>query len=234
MTKIAIITGASRGIGKAAVQKYQQQNWKVINISRNPCLLEQVENISADFSTAKWQETIKKKLTANLQEATQISLIHNACHYLSGSVETTDVNELEGVLAVNILAPVFLNQVVLPYMKSGSSIVYIGSTLSEMGLKNCMPYVLSKHAMLGLMRSTCQDLGYKKIHTCCICPGFTETELLHEHLKAGNRNIQEIKDKMLMNRLIQPDEVADFIYYCSNQPIVNGGVFHTALGVITN
>ena len=68
------------------------------------------------------------------------------------------------------------------------SIIYIGSTLSEKGVANSCSYVTSKHAVVGLMRSTTQDLVGKGIHTACICPGFTDTEMLKNHV-GGSKEI---------------------------------------------
>jgi NAD(P)-dependent dehydrogenase (short-subunit alcohol dehydrogenase family) len=127
---------------------------------------------------------------------------------------------------------VIINQIVLPFMQNNSSILYIGSTLSEKAIANCVPYVVTKHAILGLMRSTCQDVSKKGVHTCCICPGFTDTETLQAHMSSSKRNIHEIIEKILIKRLIKPEEIANIIFTCANQQILNGSVMHVNLGSI--
>jgi 3-oxoacyl-[acyl-carrier protein] reductase len=71
-------------------------------------------------------------------------------------------------------------------MGPGSSVLYVGSTLSEKAVPGSFSYVVSKHAQLGMMRATCQDLMGTGIHTAMVCPGFTDTEMLRNHLGTTN------------------------------------------------
>lgn len=234
MKKLAIITGASKGIGKATAKKFFDEDWQVINLSRTPCDIDGVVNVTVDLANDNLKNYLEDFLSQYLINRVQICLIHNACAYYPGSVGEENFKDLEITWKVNVLAPAIINNLLIPYMNKNSSILYIGSTLSEMAVPNCMPYVVSKHAVLGLMRSTCQDLNGREIHTCCICPGFTETETLIAHLNGGNRDVSEITDKVIMKRLIQPKEIADFVFYTANQPIINGSVLHANLGSINN
>lgn len=232
MKKLAIITGASKGIGKATAQKFSDSDWQVINLSRTPCDIESIINVTTELASNDLKINLENSLSKFLINKEQICLIHNACAYYSGSVGEENFEELEISWKVNILAPAIINNILIPYMKKNSSILYIGSTLSEKAVSNCMPYVVSKHAVLGLMRSTCQDLSGRGIHTCCICPGFTETEMLMTHLNEGQRQVNDITNMITMKRLIQPEEIANFVFYTANQPIINGSVLHSNLGLI--
>lgn len=234
MKKLAIISGASKGIGKATAKKFLDEGWQIINLSRTRCDIENAISLPVDLASDDLREYLRTELQTYLHDKDQISVIHNACAYYPGNIGMANLEDLHVSWKVNILAPVIINQLVIPFMKKNSSILYVGSTLSEMAVPNCMPYVVSKHALVGLMRSTCQDLSDKSIHTSCICPGFTETETLMTHLKAGQRDVSEITDKIIMKRLIHPDEIANFIFYGANQPIVNGSVMHVNLGSINN
>ena len=84
------------------------------------------------------------------------------------AVQDINADKLRQNLVVNVIAPMPLNQIVLPYMKSGSAIVYIGSTLSEKAVANTASYTIAKHAVVGMMRSTCQDLADSGIHSYCM------------------------------------------------------------------
>src|SRR6185503_9724614 len=107
-----------------------------------------------------------------------------------------------------------LTHLLLPAMKTSSSIIYIGSTLGEIGVPNCCAYVTSKHAVIGLMRSTCQDLAGTGIHSACVCPGFTDTEMLRAHVGHSKEILQAIANGITQKRLIQPDEIARTVYFC--------------------
>jgi len=130
-----------------------------------------------------------------------------------------------------VIAPALLNKLLLPSMKQGSSVIYIGSTLSEKAVAGCCSYITSKHAVVGLMKSTCQDAAGMGIHTACICPGFTETEMLKIHV-GGSENLAEIAGMSTFGRLISPIEIADMIFFCAENAVINGSVIHANLGQV--
>jgi len=106
----------------------------------------------------------------------------------------------------------------------------VGSTLSEKAVPGSFSYVISKHALLGMMRASCQDLMGTGIHTALICPGFTDTEMLRTHLGDNRAALQGICGMNSYNRLIEPEEIADFILWAHTNPVINGAVLHANLG----
>ena len=226
--KIAIITGASAGIGLATTQLFLSHQWRVINVSRRLCPLDNVENIQVDLSEFDFDD-LSKQLLAKLPKKALICLIHNASYHASDAIETVTTKDFSRSLQVGVIAPSQLNQIILPVMTKGSSILYMGSTLSEKAVKHAASYVTTKHAVVGLMRATCQDLDQRFIHTACICPGFTDTDMLKEHL--SDHNVREqIIDMVSFRRLIHPDEIAQTLWFCANHPVINGSVLHANLG----
>jgi NAD(P)-dependent dehydrogenase (short-subunit alcohol dehydrogenase family) len=97
---------------------------------------------------------------------------------------------------------------------------------------NTHAYVVSKHAVIGQMRATCQDLAGSMIHTAAICPGFTETEMLSEHLGANPGIYEQITATIAHGRLAQPSEIADTIWFASQTPVINGAIIDANLGQI--
>ena len=232
MRKVLIITGASRGIGLATAQLFMENNFRVINLSRSPSPLRGIENIDVDLSNAGWEESIALQLLPLLSDAEQIVLVHNAGAIIKDSLPTLDIDAFRRVLEINVIAPAQLSHLLLPSMRAGSSIIYIGSTLGEMAVPSSCAYVTSKHALIGLMRSTCQDLGGSGIHTACICPGFTDTEMLRAHVGHSEEVLQAIAAGVTQKRLIQPEEIARTVYFCAENPVINGAVMHANLGQI--
>jgi NAD(P)-dependent dehydrogenase (short-subunit alcohol dehydrogenase family) len=205
----------------------------VVNISRTNSLVPGVRNINIDFSAPESLEKFALPLQSALDGAEKLCLVHNAAIFNNDRIGSLTTDNLCNVLNVNLVSAVALNNIFIPKMKIGSSIVYIGSTLSEQAVPNRASYVISKHAVIGLMRSTCQDLADEGIHSCCICPGFVNTRML---TTAVDKNILEalIKSKVIAKRLIEPEEIADFIYFCALHPIVNGSLLHANLGQTMN
>ena len=230
--KTLVITGASKGIGLATASLFKAQGYRVVNISRSPISLDTVTHISADLSAIDGIPSIAPQLLEAVAGSSQISVIHCAANHKHDTIADLDANTFQGVLQTNLIAPVQLTQCLLPHMKAGSSVIFLGSTLSEKAVKNACSYVASKHAVVGLMRSTCQDLAGTNVHTACLCPGFTDTEMLREHVGNSEEVLQEISQLVTFGRLIEPNEIAKTLLFCAQNPVINGSVLHANLGQI--
>ena len=149
----------------------------------------------------------------------------------SDNVENIDADNLREVLEVNLVGPSILNKMIIPYMNKGSSILYVGSTLSEKAVPQMASYVTTKHGMVGLMRSTCQDLFGRFIHTACICPGATETEMLVEYVQGNKEALTMMAQTLSENRLISPKEIARTLLFCAQNSVINGSIIHANLGI---
>ena len=233
MNKFLIITGGSSGIGYAAAVLFQKEDYKVINLSRSEIPLKDAIHISVDLSTSTWHEEVRSTFKTLLEDADQISLIHNASKMQSDNVENFDLDALRDVLEVNLVGPSILNQLTIPYMKRGSSIIYVGSTLSEKAVPQMSSYVTTKHGMIGLMKSTCQDLFGRFIHTACVCPGATETEMLQEYVQGNTEALKIIAGTLSENRLISSPEIASTLLFCAQNSVINGSVIHANLGILS-
>ena len=231
MKKFLIITGGSSGIGFAAAKLFQENGFNIINISRSKINLDDAVHIEVDLSISNWQESLESIFQETLSSADQICLVHNASKMQSDNVESTDPDSLREVLEVNLVGPSILNKITIPYMKKGSSILYVGSTLSEKAVPQMSSYVMTKHGMIGLMRSTCQDLFGRFIHTACICPGATETEMLVEYVQGNQEALKIMASTLSENRLISSEEIASTIFFCANNSVINGSVIHANLGI---
>ena len=232
MKKVLVITGASRGIGFATAQLFAAQGFSVFNLSRSCAPAENIRDIEIDLGSDDWPQTITSTLLPALADAAQVVLVHNAAANIHDSLRDFSVTEFRRTLQINITAPAQLGHLLLPCMPTGSSIIYIGSTLGEMAVANSCAYVTSKHALIGLMRSTCQDLAGAGVHTACVCPGFTDTEMLREHVGNSEEILRAIAAGVTQKRLIQPDEIARTVKFCADNPVINGAVIHANLGQI--
>ena len=230
-TDLILITGASKGIGRAAAERFRRSGIPVINISRSPCTVDGVENHALDLTLPDAEQTLRSILGERVAGG-QISIIHNAAMMTKDTADATETASFLEVLTLNVVAPHIINQALLPLMQPGSSVIYIGSTLSEKAVANTYSYVTSKHATVGMMRATCQDLAGREIHTCCVCPGFTDTQMLREHVGNDEKVLKAIAGLSTFGRLITPDEIAGTIAYAVDNPVVNGSVINANLGQV--
>ena len=232
MNKTLVITGASKGIGLASARLFQSNGYSVINLSRSNCDLENVININIDMSNEAWLKPNADQILSTVGEPDQLVLLHNAAMMTKDTVSSLDGDVLRQVLQLNVVAAAELNTLLTPKMKPGSSILYISSTLGRKAVANTHAYVISKHAVIGQMRATCQDLAGSMVHTAAVCPGFTETEMLKEHLGANPDIYDQITAGIAHRRLAQPEEIADTLLFCANNPVINGAVLDANLGQI--
>ncbi|MCP4212263.1 MAG: SDR family oxidoreductase [Halieaceae bacterium] len=228
--KAAIISGASVGIGSATAELFVQEGYAVYCLARRECPVSGVNSIECDLSAQDSVEDACQRLKRELADCEEIALVHNASQMLKDRVDDCANDDLARVLAINVTGINSLNQYLIPIMQSSSSVLYIGSTLSEKAVANSFSYVTSKHAQLGMMRATCQDLMGSGIHTAMICPGFTDTEMLRTHLGNDPEVEAAVAGMNSFSRLIDPAEIAELIRWAHHNPVINGAILHANLG----
>ena len=225
-----VITGASSGIGLATAGVFIESGYTVVNLSRSACDVDGVTNITCDLADPNFLPDIETTLLAGIAEADTRCLVHNAARLAHDCVAEMSPEELRSVYEINLIAPTVLNRTLLPSMSPGSSILYVGSTLGEKAVPGSFSYVTSKHASIGMMRATCQDLAGSGVHTACINPGFTDTEMLRDHIPADV--MPEIAQMSAYGRLIKPSEIARTLLFAAQTPVINGSVMNANLGQI--
>ena len=228
--KLLLLTGGSGGIGASAAAAFAGAGYAVVNLSRRPCPAPEALNIACDLSQPAFLTDIRAQLAPQLAAAKEITLLHNAARLVSDAATDASSATLRDSLEVNVVAPNTLNRFVIPQMGRGSSILYVGSTLSEKGVPGAFSYVTAKHAVAGMMRATCQDLAGTGIHTVCVCPGFTNTAMLREHMPP--EALQDVASLSTFGRLIEPGEVAALLLFAARHPLLNGALLHANLGQI--
>ena len=226
--KLLVITGASAGIGAATAGAFHSAGYAVVNLSRRPCPVSGAVHITCDLSNPDFLDAVADRMGPMLQDAEQTALVHNASRLASDTATNTSSDALRAIIELNIVAANTLNQYVIPTMGAGSSVLLVGSTLSEKAVPGSYSYVISKHAVIGMMRALCQDLAGTGIHTACICPGFTDTQMLREHVPADA--MAAVAGISAFNRLIEPAEIAETLLFAAAHPVVNGAVIHANLG----
>lgn len=230
--KTLVITGGSKGIGLATARLFAAEGYRVVNISRSPIALAGAVQLGIDIAEPDWVARHAEAVRAAVAGSATIALVHNAGLLTKDSVANVDAAALHRVLQVNVVACVQLDQLLLPLMGVGSAIIYVGSTLGEKAVAGACAYVVSKHALIGLMRATCQDLAGRGIHTACVCPGFTDTEMLRAHVGDASEVLEALAGNVTFGRLIEPGEVARTIHFCAHNAVINGAVIHANLGQV--
>lgn len=239
--KNALITGASRGIGKAIALKFAENGAFVgINyLSNDKEAIETLDLIKknsgngillrADVSN---RDEVKRMVEEFLFDSKKIDiLVNNAGIYFRNKFEDIKPNVWDNVLSVNLTSCFNLCREILPYMKFGGKIIFISSQLAFKGSSHGSDYATSKAGMLGLMRSLAIELAEMKINVNAVAPGTIDTDIISNYSKEMRRKrINEIP----LKRLGIPQDIANTCLflasnlsdYITGETInVNGGLY---------
>ena len=180
----AVITGGSKGIGLALVDKFLRQGFKVIVVSRSIGQLGALESeFPEELTLLQFDLSDKRAVLACADAITQISpkinvLINNAGVFLPGSIAQEDAESFELQMALNLNAPYYLTKRLLPHLTEAANayIFNICSTASEVAYTNGASYCISKHALLGLTKVLRAELLQQGIAVSAVMPGATLTD----------------------------------------------------------
>jgi 3-oxoacyl-[acyl-carrier protein] reductase len=225
-----IVTGASAGIGLAIAERFASRGHRVLSLARRRCPVDVVESLLIDLAGQDVPKLLPLLLPKLPAGKSVIHVVHNAASLPHDSAVEVDAGVLERNLRLNVVTPALLNAAIIPHMGPGSSIVFVGSTLSEKGVPRRLSYVTGKHAMLGLMRATVQDLWGRGINTVCVAPGFVDTGMLRPVLDADPMFEREVMDMVSYGRLIEPEEIAEIVEFVTRTPALNGALINANLG----
>lgn len=188
INQVAIITGASRGIGKEIALYLASAGVKVAISARNEeSLLEVKEKIEKDGGDAliikadlRDSEDILNIVKSTIKKFGKLdAMISCAGITHIRSIEEMSINEWDEIIAVNLTASFLCAKYSLKYMKKQSNgrIIFIGSDESIGGTAFMGGYAASKHGLIGLMRSLCMETAKMGITVNTICPGWTKTDM---------------------------------------------------------
>ena len=221
--KTAVVTGASRGIGRALVQAFVKEGYAVWALARAAEALETlaresggaVRPLALDVADEAAVLAASQRI---LEAGTPRVLVNNAGVTVSAPLNKTSTQDFQRVMAVNVTAPFLFCRELIPAMAAagGGRVINIGSIAARRGIKYTSAYCASKHALLGLTRSLASEWARKNVTVNIVNPGWVETDMF-THAKAAiskttGRSEQEahaaLASMNALGRIIQPEEVA--------------------------
>ena len=225
--KVAIVTGAGSGIGRATAQTFAQEGAKVIVAERNAATgLETTElihraggealNVPTDVSqSGQVQNLIKLAMETYGRLDT---LVNNAG--IAGSYKPfyeMDEADWDIVLDINLKGHFLCARYAVPEMIAGGggTIVNVSSALAYLALPNCTAYCASKAGIIGLTKAMALDLARRNIRVNCVVPGSVDTPLMWESLTAQERiEIEPLAaDAEPLGRIADPVEIARAVLF---------------------
>lgn len=208
-----LITGATRGIGKAIALKLKKDGHKIFAIARNENLLKDFDSyFVADL--AKPEDILK---AGNFIKESKIDvLINNAGEYLyTPSSKGFDLDSIEHITRLNLQTPLYLVSCSIPTMKENGfgRIINIGSISGVMGEANASLYSATKAGLIGATKALALELAELGITVNTINPGWVETELGNSSCDEGDFSKEELIECIPQKRFVEPSEIAGMISY---------------------
>jgi 3-oxoacyl-[acyl-carrier protein] reductase len=239
--KSALITGASKGIGRAIAIKFAE-NKAYVGINYNTDeegakkTLNKVKEKGGDGILLKGDVSnindVEKIINAFTQKTKNIDiLVNNAGIYNRVTFENISLENWNKVLSINLNGCFNLCKLALAFMRPGSKIIFISSQLGLKGSSHGAHYSTSKAGILGLARSLALELASKKINVNAVAPGTIDTNIIANYTEEERqKRIKEIP----LKRLGTPEDVAntclflasDLSSYITGETInINGGLY---------
>ena len=221
--KVAIITGATTGIGKATRQILSQEGCRVYGFDLKPFETNSSQEIFVECDIRN-HIAVTEAVKSIFDKEDKIDLLFaNAGVHFVGDIEGTTVEDFENVLSTNVKGVFYTLKAVLPIMRKQKrgNIVIMGSDQSFVGKGKSSAYGLTKGAVGQLTKSTAIDYAEYNVRVKCICPGTIDTPLYHGAVDNFSKTFDLEKDKIYesvktaqpIKRVGTPEEVAKAVAF---------------------
>ena len=222
--KTAIITGGGQGIGGGVVARFLEEGARIAIVQRRPldpalASHPEVTGIQADLGEASAITDVARQAAESLGGID--ILVNNAGVMFEREVDNITVPEWDRMMALNLRAPLFLTQAVLPWMRQrGGSIINIGSIEGLAANPGHAAYAATKAGIHGMTRAMAVDLGSRNIRVNAIAPGWIASELSDNYLEAqmnpdaARRDLDRLHP---LGRVGQPDDVGHLAVFLAGE-----------------
>lgn len=230
--RVAIVTGASRGIGRAAAELLSRDGFLVVGVSRG--LKDSPSTRSCNVSDEEAVRGVFDDVAATLG---RIDVVVNCAGIATKNDDPLEVTreEWQTTFETNLLGTYYCSKHALPHMQQGGqgSIVNVASVAGRSFSKTAsLAYTCSKYGVIGLTRQMAATLGRDGIRINCVAPSQARTDMLMS--KLSSEEIDQLEKTNPLGRLASPNEVAETICFLASEraSYVNGAVLDVNGGLI--
>jgi 3-oxoacyl-[acyl-carrier protein] reductase len=236
--KVAIITGAAKGIGFATAKRFSQEGAKVMIADVNPEAVKAVVDLIPGSEAYVMNVTDRASVEAAIDQIMQRHghidiLINNAGITQDARLVKMTEAQFDSVIDVNLKGVFNCTQLVVPHMLEAGkgAVVNASSVVGIYGNFGQTNYSATKFGVIGFTKTWARELGSKGIRVNAVCPGFIATEMV----KAMPENIlKDIERRSWLGRLGAPEEMANvYLFLASDEASYVNGVALEASGGIS-
>ncbi len=239
--KVAIITGAGRGIGQATAVKFAREGARVVVCDLSPEWIDQTVALCKEtgaeaigcVADVRDMKSLEAMVKATLDKWGRVDcLVNNAGIVMDAQLKNMTEDQFDKVIDINLKGVFNCTKAVVQTMLSQESgvILNASSIVGLYGNFGQTNYAASKFAVIGMMKTWARELGRKGIRANAICPGFIATDILKS---MPDRVLRALEEKVPMGRLGTPEEIANtFAFLASDEAsYINGAVIEVSGGL---
>ena len=221
--KVAIVTGATSGIGMATAFRFAEQGARVAAVGRNKEILSKVQRANirtyaVDLTNEKETSTFARRA---LEDFAGVDILVNAAGIIAnGTIENTSLADYDLMMNINVRSVLQLTQLLLPsIIERKGNIVNVSSVTGLRAFPNVFAYCVSKAAVDQFTRCAALELAPKNVRVNAVNPGVVRTNL---HLNSGMNEdnyaafVDRSKTTHPLGRIGQPEEIADLILFLAS------------------
>lgn len=215
--RVALVTGASRGIGRAIVRAYVREGARVVVTGRDTSSLSALadelgDNIHAVTGDLAIPETPDALVAATLARFGALDLLVNNAGAIHPARDLADFapEDWRAVIEVNLVAPAMLARAAIAPMRAAGRghIINVSSIGGRKGARGRSAYRASKAALINLTESLAAELARDNIQVNCICPGSVDTE--------GYRELMASRGRASVAQAMRPEEIAEVALFLAS------------------
>lgn len=224
--KVAIVTGAGSGIGKAVALTFAAEGAKVvvsdINEAHGNEVVDAIKNggghaifVKADTASATDNENLVKETVAQYG-ALHITVNNAGVGGPAAPAGEYDIEAWDRVIAINLSGVFYGLRYQIPAIlaSGGGSVINMASILGQVGTKGSPAYVAAKHGVVGLTKAAALEYATQKVRVNSVGPGYIKTPLLEEHLT--DEQMQGLVGLHPIGRLGEAQEVAELVLWLAS------------------
>ena len=223
--KTALVTGASRGIGRAAALALTHAGAHVLvhygrGAAEAKIVVDEIQAaggraqaIGSDLSSLDGPHALAAKVRAVVGERLDI-LVANAGISKAATIEETTLDDFDALFAVNVRAPYFLLQLLLPVLSEGASVIFTSSLVAHAAVGNLSAYAATKGAIDTLVKHFAFILGPKGIRVNAVAPGVVDTDMSNFTKTEAGRDAAI--GMQALKRVAHPGDIAGVIAFLAS------------------
>lgn len=239
--KVAVITGAATGIGKAIAIAYAKEGASVclldIKEQEGQATCEEIITAGGEAYFLRGDVSISGDVKSFVEQVVdrfkQIDiLVNNAGFAIKGTIATITEDEWDRQIDVNLKSVYLFSHLIIPIMekRGGGAILNIGSVTSLVGVRDFAAYVATKGGTVGITRAMALDHASQRIRVNCICPGGIKTPLMEwQFQNAPDPDLERkrVIDLHPVGRMGNPEELAQLAVYLASDDAtyITGSIF---------